>query len=162
MNDKEIEIVKGIISSLVEKVGTLTEAVEINDCSCYKVDSEDLLEETFSINIKSREPGILIGERGTNLSALQHLARLIARAKLKRPVYFILDVNNYKAQKIERLKRLAENVAKTVSRSRRAFILQPMRAYDRRIIHLSLTARKDITTTSVGEEPERRVTIKPA
>ena len=119
-------------------------------------------EKAISVNIKSQEPGILIGQEGTNLSALQHLVRLMIRAKLGKPVHFILDVNSYRINKIEALKRLAENVTKIVSRTRRSFILQPMRAYDRRIIHLTLASRKDVVTTSVGEEPERRVEIKPA
>jgi len=161
MNNEEIKIIKETISTLLDLIGIPLEGIEINDSSYYKIGQENLPEEAISVNIKSEEPGILIGERGTNLSALQHLVRLIVKVKLGSPIYFILDVNSYKAQKIERLRILAENVAKAVSRNRRAFILQPMRAYDRRIIHLSLAARKDITTTSVGEEPERRVTIKP-
>lgn len=162
MDNKEIEIIKKTLPILASKIGIPIEAVEINDCSHYKIGEEDLPQEAISVNIKSQEPGVLIGQRGANLSALQHLARLVIRAKLGKPVYFILDINGYKAQKIQSLKRLAENVARIVGRSRRSFILQPMRAYDRRIIHLTLALKNDVTTISVGEEPERRVEIKPA
>lgn len=161
MDEKETKIVRETISTLLSLIGIPPEGTEIDDHSHYKIGQEDLPEGAFSVNIKSQEPGILIGRRGANLASLQHLARLIVKTKLERPIHFTLDVNGYKLKKIDSLKRLAENVARIVSRTRRTFILQPMGAYDRRVVHLTLSSKLDVNTVSVGEEPERRVSVKP-
>lgn len=161
MGDKETKIIRETILTLLNLLGVPPEEAEVSDYSRYRINKEELSKGAFSVNIKSQEPGILIGQRGDNLAALQHLARLIIKIKLKKPIHLTLDVNDYKLNKIDSLKRLAENVAETVSRTKRTFILQPMRAYDRRVIHLTLSSRLDITTSSAGEEPERRVEVKP-
>ena len=116
---------------------------------------------TIQIKIKMEEPQILIGERGQTLAETQHLLKRILRKQIKKPFYVDLDINNYKAKKIEYLKELARSIADEVSLSKKEKHLAPMPAYERRIIHLELAARGDITTESIGEEPERKVVIKP-
>ncbi len=161
MDEKETEVVKETISTLLNLLGVPPEEAEVSDYLHYRINQEELPEGAISINIKSQEPGVLIGQRGNNLTALQHLVRLIIKTKLGKPVHLTLDVNNYKLNKIDYLKRLAENIAEIVSRTKRTFILQPMGAYDRRVVHLTLSRRPDVTTSSQGEGPERRVAVKP-
>ena len=113
------------------------------------------------IDIKTEEPQILIGESGQTLAEIQHLLKSILRKKISEPFYINLDVNNYKEKKYEYLKELAVSTADEVSLSKKEKELQPMPAQERRIIHLELAERQDIVTDSLGQEPERRVVIRP-
>ena len=76
------------------------------------------------------------------------------------PFYIDLDINNYKKKKMEYLKELAKSVADEVAITKKEKELPPMSAYERRIIHLELAARGDVTTESIGQEPERKVVIR--
>jgi len=116
---------------------------------------------TLPINLKMEEPQILIGEGGQTLAELQHLLKAILKRKIEENFYIDLDINDYKKKKIEYLKELARSVADEVTLTKKEKTLSPMPAYERRIIHLELASRSDVTTESLGQEPERRVVIRP-
>lgn len=118
-------------------------------------------DETLSIHLKVENPQILIGEKGQTLFEIQHLLKAILKRKINENFYIDLDINDYKKKKIEYLKDLARSVADEVSLTKKEKILSPMPAYERRIIHLEIASRKDVTSESIGQEPERRVVIKP-
>ena len=120
-------------------------------------------EDTLSINLKSPEPQLLIGERGETLREIQHLLKMILKKKIitTEPFYLDLDINDYKKKKISYLKEMARSAADEVALNKKEQILQPMSSYERRIIHLELADRQDVSTESVGEEPERKIVIKP-
>lgn len=118
-------------------------------------------EQTLPIELKTDEPQILIGEKGQTLSEIQHLLKAILRRKIKELFYINLDINDYKKKKTEYLKELAHSVADEVALIKKEKILAPMQAYERRVIHLELAERNDVTTESIGREPERRVVIRP-
>jgi spoIIIJ-associated protein len=117
---------------------------------------------TVSINLKSDDPQILIGEGGQTLFDIQRLLTLILRKEIEEIFFLDLDINGYKKKKNEYLRELAKSVADEVSLSKKEKALDPMPAYERRIIHIELAERKDVTTESIGEEPERRIVIKPS
>jgi len=117
--------------------------------------------ETIPINLKMAEPRILIGEKGQTLLEIQHLLKAILKRKIKEIFFIDLDINDYKKKKIEYLKDLARSVADEVSLKRKERVLPPMPAYERRIIHLEIAGRRDVTSESIGKEPERRVVIRP-
>lgn len=117
---------------------------------------------TLPVDLKSEEPQILIGEGGQTLVDIQHLLKAILKRKFQDNFYIDLDINGYKKKKIDYLKEMARSVANEVSLMREEKDLSPMPAYERRIIHMELAERGDITTESVGREPERRVIIKPS
>lgn len=121
----------------------------------------EIEKETIKINVKSSEAKLLIGEGGTILLSLQHLLRKILRKKFCQDKIFDLDINEYKRKKENYLKELANTVADEVALTKKPKELEPMPAYQRRIIHLELAKRNDVTTESIGEEPNRRVVIKP-
>jgi len=134
----------------------------------FKVEIEVLPEvaQTLPINIKTEEPRILIGERGETLSEIQHLLKLILKRKIKaekpeEPFFIDLDINDYKKKKIDYLKEVAKSAAEEVLMTKKEKELPPMSSYERRIVHLELAQRTDIVSESVGEEPERRIVIKP-
>ncbi|MCX6731552.1 MAG: hypothetical protein NTX55_01015 [Candidatus Parcubacteria bacterium] len=115
--------------------------------------------------VKTREGGVLIGENGQHLVALNHLLKKISESELKRQnlemVRFFLDVNDYQTKKNEELKNLARMMAQRVRYFKKEIEMEPMTSYERRIIHATLTEYPDIMTESAGEGPNRRVVIKP-
>jgi len=118
-------------------------------------------DQTLPINIKIDEPQILIGEGGQTLVEIQHLLKAILKRKISDSFFIDLDINGYKKKKIEYLKELARTVADEVGITKKEKILSSMPAYERRIIHLELAGRSDVTTESIGQEPERRIVIRP-
>ncbi len=118
-------------------------------------------EKGILISIDIQSPQILIGQRGENLKDLEHILRLILRRKLKEATFINLDISDYKKKRGEFLKELACSIADQVSLSKKSVTLDPMSSYERRIIHLELASREDVTTESLGEEPERRMVISP-
>lgn len=124
-------------------------------------DSLQQKEETVFIDIKVREPQVLIGEKGQTLLDIQHLLSAILRKKIESKFFLDLDINDYKKKKMEYLKEMAKSFADEVALTRKEKILPAMPAYERRIIHMELAARGNVTTESIGQEPERKVIIKP-
>jgi len=118
-------------------------------------------DQTVPINLKTEEPQILIGEGGQTLTEIQHLLKAILKRKIEENFYIDLDINDYKKKKKEYLKELARSAADEVTLTKKEKILPPMPAYERRIIHLELAERNDVTSESIGKEPERRVVIRP-
>ncbi|MFN3763379.1 MAG: protein jag, partial [Anaerolineae bacterium] len=120
-------------------------------------------EEVAPLVLDIQTPGAdtLIGPRGETLAALQHILRLLVNRKMGRMVNLVVDVQGYKERRAQSLRRLAERMASQAVRSGRTVYLEPMPPYERRIIHLALRDRPDVTTQSVGEGNRRRVTIIP-
>ncbi len=152
-----------ISSNDIKTIKKITE--EFFGKTTFEVEMEVLPEEnqTVPINLKIEEPQILIGEGGQTLNEIQHLLKAILRKKIdsKEMFYIDLDINNYKKKKTEYLKETARLAADEVSLSKKEKMLAPMPAYERRIIHLELVNRSDVVSESIGEEPERKVIIKP-
>ncbi len=113
------------------------------------------------LNIKGGDPGILIGRRGQTLSCLQYLVRLIVGQQTKTWVPIVIDVEGYKQRRYDALQALARHMAEQVKAKGTQFALEPMPAYERRIIHLTLADHPDVTTQSIGEGDFRKVVILP-
>ncbi len=118
-------------------------------------------EQTVPVQIKTEDPQLLIGEKGQTLLEIQHLLKIMLKKKIEEPFFIELDVNDYKKKKTEYLKELARSAADEVAFTRKEKILASMPAYERRIIHMELAERPDIISESVGQEPERRVVVRP-
>jgi spoIIIJ-associated protein len=126
-----------------------------------EIELKPFKEQTLKVDVKMENPQILIGEGGQTLLEVQRLLKVILRKKIDKTFYLDLDINGYKIKKIEYLKQLARSVADDVALNRKEKVLPSMPAYERRIIHLELADRGNITTESIGQEPERRVAIRP-
>ena len=113
----------------------------------------------LNVNINSKDLGYLIGYRGETLYALQNIMTAIAGRRIDNKVRVILDIEGYKAKREKTLEELAEKVARTVLKTKKPIKLEPMQAYERKIIHSILQKNDKIDTTSVGEEPYRRIVI---
>jgi len=150
MNQQNLEEIKKITKDFFQKT---TFEVEIDFLPPQGL--------TLPINLKTDDPQILIGEKGQTLIELQYLLKIILKRKISEPFFVDLDINGYKKKKNEYLKELAKAAADEVALTKKEKNLAPMPAYERRIIHLELADRQDVTTESIGQEPERKVIIKP-
>jgi len=150
LNQADLETIKKTTKEFFQKT---TFGVEIE-----LLPQKDL---TLPINLKTEEPQILIGEDGQTLAEIQRLLKAILKRKIEEPFFIDLDINGYKKKKAEYLKELARSVADEVALTKTEKSLPPMPTYERRVIHLELAGRSDVTTESLGQEPERRIVIKP-
>lgn len=117
---------------------------------------------TLVIAIEAGPEGkALIGAQGMHLDALQHVIRALLRRQLSAELHITVDVNGYRARREQSLLHLAESAARRAQHTGRTVVLRPMAAADRRVLHTALAARPDIQTESLGEEPNRRVVIRP-
>lgn len=112
-------------------------------------------------HILSSENALLIGRNGNTLKALQFLLRNYLNSYTDEFVIVNLDIGNYNDNRKRQLEIVATKTAKEVARSKVAVKLDPMNAYERRIIHSKLSEWRDVTTESVGEGEDRAVVIKP-
>ena len=115
--------------------------------------------EGLNVFIENEDLGYLIGYRGETLYALQNIMSAIASKGLKHRVRVILDIEGYKEKREKTLQDLAEKMAKRVIRTRKSVTLEPMQAYERKIIHSYSQENEKVETRSVGEEPHRRLII---
>ena len=122
----------------------------------YEVTTE---ESGVKVSLTNDNLGYLIGYRGETLYALQNIMTAIAGKGIEQKVRVILDIEGYKAKREKTLEDLAEKVAKTVIRTKKPIKLEPMQAYERKIIHSKLQQNSKVETTSVGEEPHRRIIV---
>ena len=111
------------------------------------------------VNINDKNLGYLIGHRGETLYALQNVLSAIAGKKIENKVRVFLDIESYRAKREKTLEELAEKISKTVIKTKKSITLEPMQAYERKIIHSKLQNNELVTTKSIGEEPRRRVVI---
>ena len=122
----------------------------------YEVNTE---ESGLKISLTNDKLGYLIGYRGETLYALQSIMTAIAGKGIEQKVRVILDIEGYKDKREKTLEDLAQKVAKTVIRTKKPIKLEPMQAYERKIIHSKLQQNSRVETTSVGEEPHRRIIV---
>lgn len=112
-------------------------------------------------NIASPDSSLLIGQRGINLYALQVLAQNISYRKLGVMQRFAIDVDDYKKKREWYLRENAKKALQQVKNSGRPVQMEPMSAHERRIVHAFLSEEYAVETESIGEEPNRRIVIKP-
>lgn len=129
---------------------------ELPQDTTYTIEKTD---KGLEISMNSKELGYLIGYRGETLYAMQNILSSIASKGNQNRVRVILDIEGYKAKREKTLEDLAEKVAKTVIRTRKPVKLEPMQAYERKIIHSKLQQNPKIETISEGKEPNRRIVI---
>lgn len=111
------------------------------------------------VELNGEKTNALIGYRGETLNALQTLLTAIANTGIEEKVRVILDISGYREKRKKVLEELAEKVAKTVVKTRKKVTLEPMSAYERKIIHSKLQKNNKVTTESIGEEPNRKIVV---
>lgn len=130
--------------------------------SCLGIDIDIQMTEekdALRIDLTGEKAGLIIGYRGETLEALQVLISSIANKGKEKKVRIIVDAENYRKKREKTLEELALKVANTVVSRRKSISLEPMVAYERKIIHETLQNHSNVKTSSVGEEPYRKVVI---
>ena len=113
----------------------------------------------ITFQVHGEDLGILIGKHGQTLDAIQYLTNLVANKEVRRRCQIVVDVENYRSRREETLVQLAHRLGAKVRRTRQKIALEPMNAFERKIIHLALQNEKNIKTDSEGQEPYRHIVI---
>ena len=113
----------------------------------------------ITFQVHGEDLGILIGKHGQTLDAIQYLTNLVAHKEVSGHCHIVVDVENYRARREETLINLAKRLAAKVKRNRQKVSLEPMNAFERKIIHTALHDDKHIVTESAGDEPFRHIVI---
>ena len=150
---KPLEAARSFIETLMADLG-ITAEIKIHDDG----NGESL------ITIEGDGASILIGHHGDTLEAFQYLVNLAANKKDdedRQYTRITVNVENYREKREETLRKLAAKMAAKVKKSGRNIALEPMNAYERRIIHAEIQKIEGVSTNSVGAEGNRRVIIFP-
>ena len=123
------------------------------------VSIESADEEGAAIAVSGEGLGLLIGRHGDVLDAVQHLAGLAANHGRSGYYRITVDIENYRAKRAETLRQLARRMAEKTLKYRRNNTLEPMNAYERRIIHTAVQGIEGVTTYSIGSDADRRIVI---
>lgn len=113
----------------------------------------------LQIVISGKAAGFLIGYRGDTLYSLQNIISIIANKHSTEKIRISLDIEGYKDKREHTLESLAVRLARTVEKTKKSITLEPMQAYERKIIHSKLQDNPKIKTESIGEEPYRKIVI---
>lgn len=117
---------------------------------------------TVRVAVQAADNGrLLIGKNGQNLKALEHVVRVMWLRQHPDNRSVVVDVNDYRAERAQELIQLVREAATRVQQTGRSEALEPMTSYERRIVHTELATFSDLSTESVGQDPHRRVVIKP-
>ena len=142
---RAVEFIDGLLEIL--KISAVSEIVEEDD--------------NIKIDIKATNSSKVIGKRGDVLDAIQCIAGAVANIGRDRYRKVVVDCENYRSQREETLKALAEKLAKKAVEKGRKMTLEPMNPYERRIIHSALADNPDVKTVSEGKEPLRYIAVIP-
>lgn len=113
----------------------------------------------IEIELSGENMGMVIGRRGETLDALQHVVQLYVNKEFEEYYKVTIDTEDYRKKREEALINLAHGLAKKVIRTRKEIVLEPMKPYERRIIHTALQNYNKVKTHSIGEEPNRKLVV---
>lgn len=119
-------------------------------------------EEGVFVSIDAEDPGILIGRNGETLASLQLILNLISSRQMgENSKRIVVDVSSWRKSKEEELASKAKSWAEKVTETKEPLELQPMPAWQRRIVHMAVEETAGVKSESIGEGPERRLVISP-
>jgi spoIIIJ-associated protein len=153
-----ISITRDVLEEILPKMAITADVIYQEQAV---VQESERVVKPIVFDIKGDELGILIGRRGQTLACLQYIIRLIVSHKVKASVLIVIDVNGYKQHRYKSLNNLANRIAEEVEANEKSFELEPMPAYERRIVHMALTNHPTVFTESSGVGEARKVVIIP-
>ena len=157
--EKEIKIDENELNLGKQKVDKFLEDFVKNFNNLTYKTEIDLKNGFLKIDIEGEDSKTLIGYRGEVLNSLQVILNSIAKKDSKEKVRIILNISNYREKREKSLEELADKISKTVLKTGKSVTLEPMMAYERKIIHNRLQSSDKVKTYSIGEEPYRKVVI---
>ena len=156
VNEETMKIAQNVVRDLMEKMRVkATINAKIGEAE------DDMDSRVIMIDIQGDDLSYLIGRHSEVLHSLQYITSLIVGREVGHWVPLVLDVQGYRERRERQLRQMATRMADQVIKTGRRISLEPMPATERRIIHLALRGNSQITTESIGEEPNRKVVIYP-
>jgi spoIIIJ-associated protein len=152
--DETLTAASQVVTELLGKM-----KVNARVTASYRPPEDDSDEQVVLVNVEGNDLSILIGRRSETLNALQYISSLIVCKKVDRWIPVMIDVQGYRARRERQLRQLARRMADQAIHTGRRQVLEPMPASERRLIHLELRDDLQVDTESVGDEPNRKVTI---
>ena len=143
------EVARGMVEGLLKHMGVRAQVT-------VRAGSEPI-----TLDISGRDLGALIGWRGETLRALQSVTNVMVGRQLAEGERIIVDVERYRQRREHTVREIAMRAARQVKMTGDAITLDAMQPFERRAIHLALEGDPDVTSGSIGEEPERRVVVGP-
>ena len=143
------EIARGLVEGLLKHMGVRAQ-VTVRQGS-----------DPITLDVSGRDLGALIGWRGETLRALQSVTNVMVGRHLAEGERIIVDVERYRQRREHTVREIAMRAARQVKMTGDAITLDAMQPFERRAIHLALEGDPDVTSGSIGEEPERRVVVGP-
>jgi spoIIIJ-associated protein len=153
-HDQVLEISRTIVEDLLDKM-RITAKVTTQ----YVEDETSHDQSYVLVDIEGNDLSILIGRRSETLNALQYISSLIIGKEVGHWVPLKVDVQGYRERRERQIRQMARRMADQAIHTGRKQVLEPMPANERRLVHLELRDHPQVTTESVGEEPNRKVTI---
>ena len=149
--EEELETSKNKLEKFLEEF-----VQKLNNEATYKV---EIKEKCLYVTINGKNMGNLIGYRGEALYALENILKAMANQNSENRVIVRLDIENYKEKRIKTLQEFASKKAKFVEKTGKMITLEPMQAYERKVIHSFLQDNPNVETRSIGQDPRRRIVI---
>lgn len=115
--------------------------------------------DNLNIDLSGSDMGIVIGKRGDTLDSIQYLTSLVVNNSKGSYIKVTIDTENYREKRKEALEALAVRIAGKVERTGKRHTFEPMNPYERRIIHSKLQSYENVTTYSIGEDPNRKIVV---
>jgi spoIIIJ-associated protein len=153
-DDPTLKIANQVVSDLLEKMKV---KARVSAAYLEAVDEKD--HPGIMVEIEGDDLSILIGRRSETLNALQYITSLIVGKEVGEWVPVMIDVQGYRARRERQLRLIARRIAEQAIHTGKRQVLEPMPANERRIIHLELKDHPQVFTESIGDEPNRKVTI---
>jgi spoIIIJ-associated protein len=150
--DEQAEIAADFVEGLLDAIGVVGE-VDVNEADgvtyveIWADDDPDAL-------------GLLIGKRGNTLESIQELVRIVVHRVTGERCSVLVDVEDYRKRRRAQVLHRAQDAGRRVKKSGRQEALEPMSAYERKLVHDAVAEMGGLQTASEGEEPERRVVIR--
>lgn len=155
-DDELLEVSREMLLEIITRMGVIA------DVLATWVEAADEREEpALILDIVGDDLGLLIGRRGETLRDLQYLLRLMVGRRIQGWANIVVDVEGYKQRRERNVRQLARRLAERVQETGRPAHMEPMNAYERRLVHLELRQMGGVSTKSSGEGERRKVGIYP-
>ncbi|OGM96367.1 MAG: hypothetical protein A3B86_04520 [Candidatus Yanofskybacteria bacterium RIFCSPHIGHO2_02_FULL_38_22b] len=157
-NENSNNIKERVMETVQGMAGFMNLECQVN----LKEEIDDRNNKSLLVSVYTPEnASLLIGKNGQNLKALEQILRSIFLKKITDINNIVVDVNDYRKSQTNHLVDLAKQTVTRVRSTQKAEAMFPMSPYERRIVHMELASCPDITTESIGAEPNRRIVVKP-
>jgi len=149
-----LDVTKNVVEELLEKM-----KVHATVQTEYQEPADTKSNRIIHVDIQGNDLSILIGRQAETLNALQYISSLIVAKEMGQWITLLVDVQGYRERREIQLRKLARRLADQAINTGRRQVLEPMPANERRFIHIELRDHPEVSTESIGEEPNRKVTI---